>query len=155
LKTHGVLKDSAEREPGVDSIDHSNDLQRIKPMRSSKGIFDERFTYKGIELARCRPWKIADERLRRFIAGAGKCRPTCNQLTDTVAMLIACLASATSTMKRRRLLLLSLARRLVNRWVAAAIAYRVKQLRHARPRARHPDVSFAVSVRQASVDFHV
>jgi hypothetical protein len=124
-------------------------------MRSSKGIFDERCTYKGIELARCRPWKITSDLLRRFIAGVEKYRPTCNRLTNTVAMLTACLASATPAMKRYGLFLLWLAERLVNRWVAAAIAYRVKQLRHARPRARHPDVSFAVSVRQASVDFHV
>ena len=56
------------------------------------------------------------------------------------------LAGATPIMKRYGLFLLWQVRRLVNRWVAEAIADRVDQLRSIRPRA----ANLALSIRQVN-----
>jgi hypothetical protein len=94
------------------------------------------------------------QRLRRFIARPGGRHPTsrglANRFKDSIAMFITDLAGATHIMRRRSLFVLWQVRRLINRWVAAAIAHRVYQLRSTRPRAGRSGATFAVSMRQAN-----
>lgn len=60
------------------------------------------------------------------------------------------LAGATPIMKRHGLFFLWQIRRLINGWVATAIAHRVDQLQGTWPRAGYSKARFAVSLRQAS-----
>jgi hypothetical protein len=89
------------------------------------------------------------QRLRRFIARPDGRHPTsqglANPFKDSIAMFITDLAGATHIMRRRSLFVLWQVRRLINRWVAAAIAHRVYQLRIGWSASRWPYKSTTMS----------